>query len=154
MTMTKTPPVNTASHSAVSERDVSPVVSHVAGDQHVARRAIVAVGLFAIVLLHALDLPGKLAELPYVGWMFIGLIIASLVVAEGLMRMDDRRLWLAAGLLAASAFIGYAISRTVGLPGDLGGDKGNWIEPLGLASLVVEGIVVLLVLGRLTSRRS
>ena len=123
-------------------------------DQHLARRAAVAIGLLSIVVIHALDVPGKMQELPYVAWMFIGLVVASLVVAEGLLRKDDLRLWLAAGALAASAVLGYAVSRTVGLPGDLGGDKGNWAEPLGLASLVVEGIVVLLVVGRLLTRRT
>lgn len=123
-------------------------------EQHVARRATVAIGLLAIVLLHALDLQSKIEELPYVAWMYVGLMIVAVVVAEGLLRKDSWLLWLTAGALAASAFIGYSISRTTGLPGDLGGDKGNWTEPLGLSSLVVEAIVVLLVMGRLLTRRT
>lgn len=101
----------------------------------------------------SLDLQGKLDELPYVGVLFIGLIIASLVLAEALIRTDDLRVSLMADAVSATTMmIGYAISRTAGLPGDDGEDVGNWLEPLGLASLLVEGVVVLLVLGRLADR--
>jgi hypothetical protein len=37
------------------------------------------------------------------------------------------------------------LSRTTGLPG-VSDDVGNWTEPLGLASLWVEGVVFLLAL--------
>ena len=90
--------------------------------------------------------------MPYVGVLFIGLIIASLVLAEALIRTDDLRVSLMADAVSATTMIGYAISRTAGLPGDDGEDVGNWLEPRGLASLLVEGVVVLLVLGRLADR--
>jgi len=124
----------------------------VAEERHVVRRGITAVALLSIALIHLLDLQGKLDELPYVGVLFIGLIIVSLVLAEALIRTDDVRVWLMAGAVSAATMIGYAISRTTGLPGDDGEDIGNWLEPLGLASLLVEGVVVLLVLGRLADR--
>jgi hypothetical protein len=44
------------------------------------------VALLSIALIHLLDLQGKLDELPYVGVLFIGLIIVSLVLAEALIR--------------------------------------------------------------------
>jgi hypothetical protein len=50
---------------------------------------------------------------------------------------------LAAAGLALSAAIGYVLSRTTGLP-NATGDIGNWTEPLGLASLFVEGCLVAL----------
>ena len=50
----------------------------------------------------------------------------------------------------ASAALGYVLSRTTGLP-NATGDIGNWTEPLGLASLFVEGSVIALVLGTLTA---
>jgi len=124
----------------------------VAEERHVVRRGITAVALLSIALIHLLDLQGKLDELPYVGVLFIGLIIVSLVLAEALIRTDDVRVWLMAGAVSAATMIGYAISRSTGLPGDDGEDIGNWLEPLGLASLLVEGVVVLLVLGRLADR--
>ena len=64
----------------------------------------------------------------------------AFVVAVVLFSDSPRWLIAAAGL-AASAFAGYVINRTVGLP-QATGDIGNWTEPLGLASMVVEGLVV------------
>jgi hypothetical protein len=46
-----------------------------------------------------------------------------------------------AAALAASAVVGFTLTRTTGLP-QAGGDIGNWSEPLGLASLFVEGAVI------------
>jgi hypothetical protein len=119
--------------------------------QHFARRITAVVGLTAIALIHLLDLPDKLEEAPLVGAGFVGLIVGCLVLAEGLLRSDDARLWVASGALAAATMLGYALSRTIGLPTEHGSDVGNWTEPIGLASLLVEGIVVWLAVARLTS---
>jgi hypothetical protein len=40
-------------------------------------------------------------------------------------------------------FVGYVLSRTVGVPGDPG-DVGNWGYTLGTVSLVVEGTFVVI----------
>src|SRR6478672_3393520 len=124
----------------------------VAEERHVVRRGIAVVGLLSIALIHVLDLQGKLDELPYVGVLFIGLVIVSLILAEALIRTDDLRVWVLAGAVSIATIVGYVISRSAGLPGDDGEDVGNWLEALGLASLLVEGVVVLLVLGRLGDR--
>ena len=106
-------------------------------------RGVGAVGMAGIGLIHLLDAPGKFSETPYMGWMYIGLIASSLGVAYWLIRGTSPRAWLAAAGLAASAIIGYTLTRTVGLP-QATGDIGNWSEPLGMASLFVEGSVVAL----------
>jgi hypothetical protein len=49
--------------------------------------------------------------------------------------------WAAAGVLAAAIMLGYVLSRTSGLPAATL-DVGNWTEPLGLASLVAEGLTL------------
>jgi len=107
------------------------------------RRGAAAVGLLGIALIHLLDVPGKFGETPYLGVAYLGLIVTALFCAELLLRRDDRLVWAATGALAASTLIGYTLSRTTGLPGAMG-DVGNWLEPLGLASLFVEGVVLLL----------
>jgi hypothetical protein len=107
------------------------------------RRGLGAVGLIGVALIHVLDLPGKLEETPYLGVGYIGLIIGALMVAEALVRRESLRTWLAAGALAGATLLGYAVNRTVGMPGATD-DIGNWLEPLGLASLFVEGVVVAL----------
>jgi predicted exporter len=113
-----------------------------------AHRAVTSTGLLGIALIHLLDLPGKLHETPYLGVAYLGLIAASLVLAGALLRRDDRRLWLASGALAMAVLVGFIVNRTVGMP-DATDDIGNWLEPLGLASLFVEGVVTLLAIDRL-----
>jgi hypothetical protein len=106
-------------------------------------RGGVVLGLAAIALIHFIDLFSKLRETPYLGVAYIGLIIASLTLGARLIRGSDVRLWLCAGALAGATIVGYVLSRAIGLP-RASGDIGNWQEPLGLAALFVEGLVVLL----------
>ena len=87
----------------------------------------------------------------YLGILFIGAIVASLGLAAVLTRTSDQRAWVAAGGLAAAIMLGYVLTRTSGLP-DATLDVGNWTEPLGLASLVAEGLVVCVTAGALASR--
>ncbi len=108
-------------------------------------RATTAVGLAAIGVIHALDAVGKWSETRYMFWMYIALIAASVVTAGAVLLSRSRASLLAAAGLAASAATGYVLSRTTGLPGATG-DIGNWTEPLGLASLFVEGSLIALVL--------
>jgi hypothetical protein len=104
-------------------------------------RAVAIVGLAGVALIHLLDLPGTFDEQAYKGWLYLGLIAGTLLTAAALIRSSDRRAWLAAALLPLGAMAGYAWSRTIGLPGGAD-DIGNWTEPLGLASLFVEGSLV------------
>lgn len=119
-----------------------------------ALRLLAAGGLVAIALIHLLDLPSQLDGTPYLGVLYIlGPIITSLLAAALIVGSRSRIGWLLAGALAAATAIGYCLSRTTGLP-NANDDIGNWSEPLGVASLVAEGLVVLLAVGYLvTSRR-
>src|SRR5882757_5282388 len=120
-------------------RTVDPV--HLVRD--IGARAVIAIGLAGIGLIHLLDAIGKYNETRYLFWMYIALIAGSLVTAGAVLFTRARTAFLAAAALAASAAIGYVLSRTTGLP-NAHGDVGNWTEPLGLASLFVEGCVVAL----------
>lgn len=111
-----------------------------------AARAVAAVGLAGVGLIHLLDITGKFSETPYMGWMYIGLIAGSLAVAAEIIRSGSRLAWLGAFALPLSALIGFTLTRTVGLP-QAHGDIGNWSEPLGLASLFVEGSLIALSAG-------
>jgi len=106
-------------------------------------RAGVALGLVGIALIHVLDLFSKLDETPYLAVAYLGLIVASLVVAARLVRVGTSRVLLLAAGLAAATAIAYVLSRTAGLP-QATDDVGNWREPLGLASLFMEGLVIAL----------
>jgi hypothetical protein len=104
-------------------------------------RATTAVGLAAIGVIHLLDSIGKYHETRYMFWMYMALIAGSLVTAAAVLLSRSRLPLAGAAALAASAAVGYVLSRTTGLP-NATGDIGNWTEPLGLASLFVEGAVV------------
>jgi hypothetical protein len=105
------------------------------------RRSLVATGLVGIAAIHLADLPSKMSEVPYLGFAYIGLIAASLVLAELVTRSADRRLMTASAGLAAAVIVGFVINRTVGMPNAMD-DVGNWSEPLGMISLLIEGVVL------------
>jgi len=52
-------------------------------ERHVVRRGIAAGGLVSVALIHLLDVSGKFDELPYVGVLFVGLIITALSSGRG-----------------------------------------------------------------------
>ena len=107
----------------------------------VGARATVAVGLLGVGLIHLLDSIGKYSETRYLFWMYVALIVGSLVTAAAVLFTRSRLAFLAAAGLAGSALVGFIVNRTVGLP-NATGDIGNWTEPLGLASMFVEAAIV------------
>jgi cytochrome bd-type quinol oxidase subunit 2 len=115
-------------------------------------RGTIAVGLAGVAVIHAVDSVGKWSEVPYMFWMYMALIVGALAVAGAVLFTRSRAALAAAILVAASAFVGYVLSRTTGLP-NATDDIGNWTEPLGLASLVVEGCVVAVALAALRAIR-
>jgi hypothetical protein len=102
---------------------------------------------------HLPVIPQHLTEVPYIGWLFIGLTAVCVLGAIALTVYDSAVTWtiLAASCLAAAA--GYLLSRGPGLPG-MPDDIGDWTNPLGLISILTESLVVLLALGALHARRA
>ena len=80
----------------------------------------------------------------------VGLAGVALAAAGALIRTSDPRAWASAALLSSGAILAFVLSRTVGLPQGAD-DIGNWTEPLGMASLFVEGALVALSAGMLSS---
>jgi asparagine N-glycosylation enzyme membrane subunit Stt3 len=111
--------------------------------RHTTLRALGFGGMLAIALIHLLDVIGKIKETPYLGIMYIALMVASVAVAFYLLHTGSARAWALAGLLAAMTLTGFVLSRTTGLP-DATDDIGNWTEGLGLASMFVEAAVIVL----------
>jgi hypothetical protein len=108
-------------------------------------RAVGAVALAALAMIHVIDLPGTLGPTPLIGAGYFGIIAAAVVTGGVMITRSHWLAWAAAGALAASAMGGYVLTRTV--PGFLGdhGDVGNWRCSLGIAALSVEALLVLLV---------
>jgi lysylphosphatidylglycerol synthetase-like protein (DUF2156 family) len=123
--------------------DNRPTVDPIHLVRDIASRATLAVGLLGIGLVHLLDSIGKYGETRYIFWMYVALIAGCLAVAGAVLFSRSRAAFLAAAGLAASAAAGYVLSRTTGLP-NATDDIGNWTEPLGLASLFIEGSVMAL----------
>ena len=126
------------------DRNTSPGTAHAltpAASTSIIRRALVAAGLFGIAAVHLADLPDKMEDVPYLGWAYIALIAASLVLAELVATRADRRLMGASAGLSAAVVVGFAINRTIGMPGAMD-DIGNWTEPLGMISLLIEAAVL------------
>jgi hypothetical protein len=115
-------------------------------------RATAAVGVGAIAVIHAVDSVGKWRETRYVFWLYMLLVAGCVVAAAALLFHRSRAALLAAAGLAAIVIVFYVLDRTAGLP-NASGDIGNWVEPLGLASLVVEGFVVAVGLGGFLATR-
>jgi hypothetical protein len=115
-------------------------------------RGVAAIGLAGVALIHLLDLPGQLGETPYMFFLYLALMVASVALAGALIGTSDARVWAAATILSALVIVGYVLSRTTGLPRS-SDDVGNWSEPLGMASLFVEGALVTLGSGVLLARR-
>jgi hypothetical protein len=114
-------------------------------------RSVATIGLAGVALIHLLDLPGQLSETPYMFFLYLALMVASVALAAVLIATSDARAWAAATLLAALVIVAYVLSRTSGLP-QSSDDIGNWSEPLGMASLFVEGSLVALGSGVLLAR--
>jgi hypothetical protein len=108
-------------------------------------RAVGALALAALAVIHVVDLPGTLGPLPLIGAGYLGIIAAAVVVGGVMITRSHRLVWAAAGGLAVSAMGGYVLTRA--LPGGFLGDHvdvGNWRCPLGIAALSVETLIILL----------
>jgi hypothetical protein len=98
--------------------------------------------LGALAAIHILDLPGKFAEVPYLGFAYIGMIVFAIVLIERILVKNSTLDYLATIGLSVAVILGYVVNRTVGMPGATD-DIGNWFEPLGLLSLFVEAWAIL-----------
>jgi hypothetical protein len=109
-------------------------------------RAVAALGLAALAVIHVVDLPATLGPTPLVGAGYFAIIAAAVVTAAVMITRTHWLVWAAACGVAIMAMGGYVLTRAV--PGGFLGDHtdvGNWRCPLGLAALSVEAILILLV---------
>ena len=103
---------------------------------------LVGAGISLIVivgLIHLINSPGDLEEGSYTGLLYLANFCGALTAAIGIYRGRSWG-WSFGALVAGGAFVAYVISRTVGLPG-LPVEE-EWLEPLGLLSLLVEALFV------------
>ena len=118
-----------------------------------ARPWLAIAGLTGVALIHTLQVPDAFHEIGYLGALFIVAAAGCALLAVGMTRMSDDRIWMAAGALPGLILIGYLITHSVGIPG-FTGDVGEWAEPPALAAMIVEATLVALSAGVLASRRA
>ena len=129
-----------------------PPATHVKGPEHHVMSRILGAGLaLGVAYIHVKDqggFPGD--KLPrYVGIGYYALELAGLVTAVLLLVGAGRhtaKAWLLAVGVALMPIVGFVLSRGPGMP-DYTDDKGNWTEPIGVISLIVEGVLLLLAAG-------
>lgn len=100
------------------------------------------VGLAVTAYIHLEELPDKFAEVPYLGVGY-ALLSAACVAAIAMIVARYKAGWYLGGATALATFVGFVLTRTVGLPQSTE-DIGNWSEAIGTQSLVAEGVVVVI----------
>jgi len=97
--------------------------------------------VLATGLIHGIEGPAHYHEAAYQGILFFLNAAGALVAARGIYRREKLWGWTLGVLISAGALTLYIVSHTIGLPG-LAIDE-EWLEPLGVASLLVEGLYVM-----------
>jgi hypothetical protein len=106
-------------------------------------RGAAAVGLVTVGVIHALEIQGQLSGAV---WLTVGFcLLAAVAPLAGLWLLVQPGVpsWALAFGVGLSAAAGYVLTRSVAVPGDPG-DRGNWLEPLGLAALIIEPLIAIL----------
>jgi hypothetical protein len=93
--------------------------------------------ILVVGLIHLINSPEDLEEGSYTGVLYLANFLGALAAAVGIYR-GRRWGWALGFLIAAGAFVAYVISRTAGLPGLP--VETEWLEPLGVLSLIVEAL--------------
>jgi hypothetical protein len=110
-------------------------------------RAVAALALAGLAVIHVVDLPATLGPTPLVGIGYVGIIIAAVLIGGLMIARPHWLAWAAGAAVAVSAMGGYVLTRALpgGFLGDHG-DVGNWRCSLGIAALSVEALIIMLAL--------
>jgi hypothetical protein len=128
--------------SFTTARPAQSKMSAATGRRALVPDVLVGAGISLIVivgLIHLINSPGDLEEGAYTGVLYLANFVGALAAAVGI-YWGKRWGWVLGFLVAGGAFAAYMISRTVGLPGLP--VETEWLEPLGVLSLVVEALFV------------
>lgn len=106
-------------------------------------RVVGIAALAVVAVIHVLEFFD--ADTPALAVLFLASAAGAFAGAVLLLARAPRSGWLVGGITSLLTFAAYCVTRTVGIPGvDPRADIGNWSEPLGIVSLVVEALVVVL----------
>ena len=116
---------------------------HAAAEGPLRLAVLAALLCVAVAAVHAIDqhgFPGNKTS-GYVQGLYYALEAGGVLTAAVLLAPRVRIRWLLALSVAVGPIIGYVLSRGPGLP-NYTDDVGNWGEPLGVISLVVESALL------------
>ena len=119
---------------------------------HSRLRTVLAVAAFIAAAAHVPVIGPHLDEAPYMGVLFIVLTLGCTAIGLAAFLRDSTALYVLAALTCGLAVIGYAATRLIAFP-LLADDVGNWLEPLGIVSVVAELTVVAAAIVAVRNRR-
>lgn len=99
--------------------------------------------ILVVGLSHLLEIGDAFEEATYKGLLFAANSLGCLVTAIVIYRTEKTWGWLLGFIISVSSIVGYIISRTLGLPG-IPAEPDAWFEPLGVVSLLSEGIFIVI----------
>ena len=100
--------------------------------------------LIALIgLIHLVEAPEYFEVATYVGVLFLANAAGAALSGYGIYRGGGWG-WALGALMAVGAFVAYIVSRAVGLPGAPGLAQEEFFEPLGVVSLLLEGLFLAL----------
>jgi len=105
--------------------------------------------IIAVGLIHLIGAPDSFDDATYKGILFLANGVGALIAAYGI-GSGKRWGWVLGLLVAAGALAGYVASRTIGMPG-LPAEPDAWLEPMGVLSMLTEGLFSALALWSLSS---
>jgi len=97
--------------------------------------------ILATGLIHLVSAPDSFGEATYKGLLFVANGVGAAVAAVGIYRGVKSWGWSLGLLVAGATLVAHILSRAVGLPG-LEAEPDAWFEPMGLASLIAEGLFI------------
>jgi hypothetical protein len=109
--------------------------------QFASQRTVLALAAGVAAAAHVPVIGEHLREAPYMGVLFVVLTSACVLLALAALVYDAPIVYGAAAVTCGLAIIGYAATRLVAFP-MLADDVGNWLEPLGVVSVLSESVVV------------
>jgi hypothetical protein len=116
-------------------------------------RALLATLLAGAAVAHLPVTPEHLHEAPYMGSLFAAFALGALGLAAVVLVATSRRSLELSGGLCLLALATYAATRLVGFP-QLSDDVGNWLEPWGVVSVLIEAAAVVTAIVALAEARA
>ncbi len=93
--------------------------------------------ILSVGLIHLVDAPDSMSESVAKGISFYLNAAAAVLAAIGIYKAKISWGWGLGAVVSVGAFIGYVVSRTVGI---FGIPPDVWMEPIGILSLIVEAL--------------